>query len=203
MKEITGIVQGVYSGITPGTLVTTSFSEVDVSFEGIAGDQHAGLTRRSDGRTPYYPRGTEIRNYRQVSIVSVEELAEIAGLLQVPELRPEWLGANLLLAGIPSLTLLPPRTRLFFSGGAVLEVESDNAPCLAPGKVLQAQYPGEDNLSARFVKSAYLKRGLVAWVEKPGRVASGSEVQLLIPRQYLYPENENSCSVFDGKCRNQ
>ena len=73
----------------------------------------------------------------------------------------------------------------------MLEVESDNAPCLAPGKVLQAQYPGEDDLAARFVKAAYLKRGLVARVEKLGRIASGSEVRLLIPRQYLYPGNKN------------
>ena len=45
-----------------------------------------------------------IRNDRQISIVSAEELALIAKELHVPEVKPEWLGANLLISGIPNLS---------------------------------------------------------------------------------------------------
>ena len=174
-------VVGVYVGLDAHTLVTTPADEARVTFEGFVGDRHAGLTRPSDGRTPHYPRGTEIRNSRQVSIVSAEELAEIARAMALESVRPEWLGANLLLAGIPRLTRLPPGVRLFFSGGAVLAVEGENLPCLAPGRVIQALHPHISGLASRFVKAAWGRRGLVAWVEKPGLIRVGDDVRLLQP----------------------
>ena len=39
-----------------------------------------------------YPRDTDIRNVRQLTLVSEEELAEIAGLMGIPEMKAEWLG---------------------------------------------------------------------------------------------------------------
>ncbi|MFM8321040.1 MAG: MOSC domain-containing protein, partial [Chloroflexota bacterium] len=114
--EKTGILRAVYLGLDPDTFFTTAQPELTAEFTGFAGDKHAGFTRPADSRTPWYPRGTQIRNDRQLSLVSVEELAEVARLLQVPEIQPEWLGANLLIVGVPDLSLLPPNTRLFFSG---------------------------------------------------------------------------------------
>ena len=61
-----------------------SRTEVEVTFEGFAGDRHAGLTMASGSRTPQYPRGTEIRNSRQVSCVSQEDLDAVAGALGLP-----------------------------------------------------------------------------------------------------------------------
>jgi hypothetical protein len=49
-----------------------------LGFDGISGDFHAGATRRSGGREPWYPRGTEMRNERQLSIVAMDELAIVA-----------------------------------------------------------------------------------------------------------------------------
>lgn len=178
---ILGQVVGVYVGLDAHTLVTSRTDEARVTFEGFAGDRHAGLTRPSDGRTPHYPRGTEIRNSRQVSIVSAEELADIAAAMGLEILLPEWLGANLLLSGIPGLTRLPSGLRLFFSGGAVLVVEGENMPCPAPGRVIQAAHPGIPGLAPRFVKAARGKRGIVAWVEKPGLIRIGDHVRLLHP----------------------
>ena len=87
-------------------------SKVEVDFSGFVGEAHSGLTRKSCSRVrAQYPRGTEIRNVRQISILSAEELAEIAVLMGIPILKPEWIGANLILAGIPHLTMLPPSTR--------------------------------------------------------------------------------------------
>jgi MOSC domain-containing protein YiiM len=175
-------------GLDKRSLVTTRQPEARVTFEGVAGDRHAGLTRPSDNRTPHYPRGTEIRNSRQVSIVSSEELAEIAALLGIPCVLPEWLGANLLIAGIPHLTQIPPSTRLFFAGGVVLVVDSENQPCISPGNVMQALHPHIANLAARFVKAAQGKRGIVAWVERPGAIREGDEVRAEVPRQVLYSQ---------------
>jgi hypothetical protein len=173
--EITGLTTGVYLGLDPDSLVTTRQAHVRVTFEGFDGDKHAGFTRPADSRTPHYPRGAPIRNDRQVSIVSIEELEQIAAALDVAEIRPEWLGANLALQGIPRLTLLPPNTRLVFAQGAVLVVQQENLPCSGPGKVIQKQYdrPG---LDSAFPKAALHLRGLVACVERPGIIAEGDAV---------------------------
>ena len=80
---------------------------LELLFSGIKGDFHGGLTRKSDVRTiKQYPRDTDIRNVRQLTIVSEEELAEIADLMGIPEMKAEWLGANVVTAGIPDLTML-------------------------------------------------------------------------------------------------
>ncbi|TIX63586.1 MAG: molybdenum cofactor sulfurase, partial [Mesorhizobium sp.] len=54
---------------------TRAVEELRLGFDGIDGDFHAGATRRSGGREPWYPRGTEMRNERQLSIVAADELA--------------------------------------------------------------------------------------------------------------------------------
>ncbi|MDH7489641.1 MAG: MOSC domain-containing protein [Anaerolineae bacterium] len=174
-------VAGVYLGLDPHSPVTTRADEARVTWEGFAGDRHAGLTRPSDGRTPHYPRGTEIRNSRQVSIVSAEELAEIAAAMGLESILPEWLGANLLLTGVPRLTRLPAGVRLFFSGGAVLVSEGENLPCIAPGRVIHAHHPHIPGLAPLFVRAAWGRRGIVAWVEKPGLIRVGDDVRLLQP----------------------
>ncbi len=130
-----------------------------------------------------YRRGTPVANTRQVSILSVEQLAEIADLLGIPELRPEWVGANLVTAGIPELTFLPPSTRMMFSSGATLIVDGENAPCRYVGDVIEKHHPGQ---GMAFPKLARSKRGLVAWVEREGSISVGDEIVLHIPPQRIY-----------------
>jgi hypothetical protein len=183
--KFSGTAAGLYLGLDTSTLVTTRQSQVNAVFEGFQGDQHAGLTRQSDSRTPHYPRGTQIRNDRQVSIVSEEELKKIAERMDLPEIRAEWLGANLLIKGIPNLTLLPPGTRIYFSEGAVLVVQAENLPCKHPGKVIQDAYK-QEGLQELFPNVAMHLRGLVACVEKPGRIQEGETLQVEIPAQIIY-----------------
>ena len=189
--RLTGIVTGVYVGDRPGTLVSSPQDQVVVDFAGFVGDQHAGLTRKSDSRTPHYSRGTEIRNDRQVSLVSVEELAQVSGVLGLPALPAEWLGANLLLSGIPGLSLLPPTTRLFFAGGVVLAVSGINHPCTQAGRAIQSQSAalGETpvGLAEWFPKAARNLRGIVAVVERPGVLCKGEPVEARIPDIAAYP----------------
>lgn len=168
--------------------VTAPVEALDLGFDGIAGDHHRGVTRRSGGREPWYPRGTEIRNERQLSIVAADELAVVAGRMQLSEVRPEWIGANMVLGGVPGLSMLPSGTLLFFSGGATLKVDGQNVPCRIAGRSI-AEHAGMADREAGallFPKVARRLRGLVAWVEKPGRIASGEKVSVRVPEQWIY-----------------
>ncbi len=168
--------------------VTSATEELRVGFEGIEGDFHAGHTRRSGGREPWYPRGMEMRNERQLSIVAPDELAAIAKAMDIAEVKSEWIGANLLIAGVPRLSMLPSGTMLFFKGGATLKVDSQNGPCRFSGRSV-AEHAGmadHEGGSLLFPKAARRMRGLVAWVEKPGVIRDGEDVSIRIPEQWIY-----------------
>ena len=168
--------------------VTSATEELRVGFEGIEGDFHAGHTRRSGGREPWYPRGMEMRNERQLSIVAPDELAAIAKAMDIAEVKSEWIGANLLIAGVPRLSMLPSGTMLFFKGGATLKVDSQNGPCRFSGRSV-AEHAGmadHERGSLLFPKAARRMRGLVAWVEKPGVIRDGEDVSIRIPEQWIY-----------------
>lgn len=156
-----------------------------LTFEGLEGESHSGLLRLSCSRvTAQYPKGTPIRNTRQISIVSAEELAETAAAMGLDALRPEWLGANLVVEGLPALTLLPPSSRLVFAGGAALVVDMENAPCQFPAREIEREHPGR---GAAFRRAAENRRGVTAWVEREGVVALGEALRLHVPPQRPYP----------------
>jgi hypothetical protein len=157
---------------------------LEMTFDGIVGDCHSGRVYPSDVRLlKQYVRGVPIANTRQVSVLSVEQLAEIAGLLDIPCLEPEWLGANLVISGVPDLTFLPPSTRMMFSSGATLIVDGENAPCRYVSDVINKHLPGKGD---PFPKLARGKRGLVTWVEKEGGISVGDDIVLHIPPQRIY-----------------
>jgi MOSC domain len=167
------------------TLEKSEVAKLDLRFDGIQGDFHAGLTRKSDSRTlKQYPRNTEIRNVRQVTLVSEEELAEIAASMGIPEAKPEWLGANIVTAGIPDLTMLSPSARLQFPSGATLVVDMENHPCRQVADVILQFHP---NAKTGFVKAGWSKRGLTAWVEREGVISSGDAMVIWVPQQRIYP----------------
>jgi hypothetical protein len=169
----------------PDSIASSRKERIMVELAGLVGDRHYGHTFASNARFPY-PRGTEIRNSRQVSIISVEEMKEIAASIGIPAILPEWLGANLLVSGIPSLTLLPPSSRLYFQNGAVLVIQGENDPCSHPGNLIQKNNPAIPKLSPAFVKAAVHNRGLVAWVEKAGEIARGDQFEAEIAEQFDY-----------------
>lgn len=168
--------------------VSAPVEALEVTFEGITGDFHAGYTRRSGGREPWYPRGTEMRNERQISIIASDELAMAAIDMGIERIKPEWIGANLDLSGIPALSMLPPRTLLFFENGVTLKVDGQNAPCRLAGGVIADNHPDHDHtaLALSFKDAAKRRRGLVAWVEKPGTIRRGESLKVQIPEQWLY-----------------
>ena len=150
-------------------------------FGGFAGDLHAGATRKADARTPWHKRGTPIANTRQVSLVSREECAAIARILEIEALDPGMLGANLVVEGIPGLTQLLPATRLQFPSGATIFVTESNPPCRQPGRKLVAQH-GRPELELGFAKKAKGLRGLVGLVEREGEIRVGDDIRIIAPR---------------------
>jgi hypothetical protein len=85
------------------------------------------------------------------------------------------------------MTLLPPRTCLFFAGGVTLRIDGLNMPCRLSGRSIAKHYPDRAELDLAFVKAARRLRGLVAWVEKPGRIEAGETLEVRIPEQWIYP----------------
>lgn len=180
-----GIAVGTY--VADGKdFVTRAVSSIELGPDGIPGDRHGGMLRPSDVRTPWHPRGTTIFNDRQLSIVAEDELAIVAGRLGVPVVEPTWLGANLLLRGIRSVSTLPRGTRIFFPSGATLLVTDQNAPCRYAGAAVAANYPDAERLDFRFVEAAARLRGIVAYVERAGTIAAGDAITIRVPEQWIW-----------------
>ena len=186
VKKLSGTVERILvNGQRATSLASSALDQVSVGYDGFAGEDHGGLTRPSCSRVKLqYAEGTEIRNTRQITAVSVEELQKIADAMGVDRLEPEWVGANLLLSGIPDLTLLPPSTRLIFEHGVSLVVDMENGPCKFPGEIIDQYHPGRGHL---FPKAAQHLRGILAWVEKTGTLTTGESVLPHLPRQPVYP----------------
>jgi MOSC domain-containing protein YiiM len=173
----------------PGNhFVTVPVDRLAVDFEGIEGDFHRGHTRHSGGREPWYPRGTQMRNERQLSLVAMDELAIVADRMGIEKIAPEWIGANLVVAGVPFLSMLPRGTFLFFEGGVTLKVDGQNAPCRLAGRSVaeHARMADHDAGALAFASQARRLRGLVAWVEKPGVIARDEKISVRIPEQWIY-----------------
>ncbi|MEO1641296.1 MAG: MOSC domain-containing protein [Pseudomonadota bacterium] len=162
-------------------LQSASLDGAELTFAGIPGEAHGGLTRPSCSRVvSQHPRGTEISNVRQLSILSAEELAEIAADCGLEALDPALVGASMVVSGIPDFTHLPPSSRLQLPDGATLVVDMENRPCHLPAKLINAAHTGAGD---RFKAAAKGKRGVTAWVEREGRAQVGDSVRLHIPDQ--------------------
>lgn len=179
-KALTGRTLAVLIATDPGSLISTRRARIEVSLEGFVGDRHYGFTRPAGARERHYPPGTPIRNNRQVTILSEEELEEIAADLGLPNLEPEWIGGNLLLSGIPGLTQLPVNTRMIFASGAVLVVQGENHPCTSAGRAVE-EASGVGGSMTAFPRAAMGKRGLLACVERAGEIGAGDEVIVRLP----------------------
>lgn len=174
-------IEGIYAP-SAADLLSVPIAAATVRFGGFVEDtRHFGLTKKSGARENQYPRGTEIFNYRQISMVEKSELQAIADTIGVEAVTPEALGANILVTGIENFTKLPPTTRLYFEGGVTIVVFGENDPCVHPGKVIEAQY-GIPGLAPKFVKAAIGRRGIIGWVEKEGEIRPHTSFRIVKPR---------------------
>jgi hypothetical protein len=180
MTKISGKVEAVL--ITPkGENISNKIEGGIFTNEGLIGDRHSGVMSLSRSREPEFPLGSVIRNRRQISLVSQEELVQIAETLGVEIIKPDWLAANLLISGIRHFTQLPVGARFFFEGGLVLFNDGENNPCHIPAKTVQNHYEHIDGIQKEFVIAAMHKRGLLAWVEHPGTLMAGAGCTVELP----------------------
>lgn len=164
-----------------GTIRSDRVDHLDLGFGGLTGERHAGATRASCVRVrELYSEGTEIRNVRQLSILSHEELQGIAEEMGLDALEPGFLGANIVLKGIPDFTHVPPSSRLQGPSGATLTIDMENRPCVLPGREIESDHHGK---GAAFKPAAKGRRGVTAWVERPGQLALGDGLTLFVPDQ--------------------
>ena len=172
---------GVVTNDDRAELLAEVLAAVDLTFEGIAGSVHGGATRDLCSRVKsQYPPGTRICNERQLSIISAEELSEIAAQMGLDRIDPARLGASMVLSGLPDFSFLPPSSRLQALSGATLTVDMQNRPCQFPAKSIDKVAPG---LGKGFKPAANGRRGVTASVAREGRVVLGDVLRLHIPDQ--------------------
>jgi MOSC domain-containing protein YiiM len=158
--------------------VTRDIDRAELVFGGLAGDLHAGLTRPACSRTPWHKRETTIANTRQLSLVSVEECAEVARRLDLPGVEPALLGANLVVEGVDDFSAVEPATRLLVPSGATIFITEENGPCIQPGHKLAKAF-GRKSLVFDFVRAATHRRGLLGIVEREGPIAAGDSFKVV------------------------
>ncbi len=179
--EFTGEV--VWLGHVPagGSIRAKAVDALNLDFSGDKGERHEGLNRASCVRVKnLYPQGTEIRNVRQLSVLSAEEMDATAKEMGLDRLDPSFLGVSILLRGIPDFTYLPPSSRLQGRDGVTITVDMENRPCVIPGREIEADQPG---YGASFKPAAQGRRGVTAWVERPGQLRLGDQMSLFVPDQ--------------------
>jgi MOSC domain-containing protein YiiM len=165
----------------PENIRSAARDALPLTYAGVPGENHEGLTRAACVRvTNRHPEGTEIANTRQLSILSAEEMAEIAAEIGLDTLDPEHLGATLVLTGIPDFTHVPPASRLQGPDGVCIVIDVENGPCNFPAREIEKDEPGHGKA---FKAAARGKRGVTAWVEREGALKVGDELRLFVPDQ--------------------
>jgi len=161
---------------------------VEATLDGFEGEAHGGMTRPSCVRVKtQYPEGTEIRNVRQLSILSAEELAETAGEMGIEAIDPTLVGASMVIEGIADFSHVPPSSRLMSASGVGIAIDMENRPCIYPAKEIEQEAEG---FGKRYQPAATGRRGVTAWVEHGGSLAIGERLTLHVPDQPMWAQQE-------------
>ena len=157
---------------------------VEATLEGFPNEAHGGVTRPSCVRVKaQHPQGTMIRNVRQLSVLSAEDLAATASEMGLEAVDPALVGASMVIEGIPDFTHIPPSSRLQGPSGACLVIDMENRPCTLPAREIEREAAG---FGARYKPAAKGRRGVTAWIERAGRFAVGDVLVLHVPDQPVW-----------------
>lgn len=175
---------------TEPTLAAHPVKTLNLGLGGDAEERHFGITRGACVRVKaLYERGTEIMNVRQLSVLSQEELDQIAQDMGLETLDPAWIGASIVLKGIPDFSHVPPSARLQGDSGVTITVDMENRPCVLPGRVIETARPG---YGKSFKAAATNRRGVTAWVERAGALSVGNKMRLFVPDQPIWSQYETA-----------
>lgn len=173
-------------------LETRGVDQLPCDLEGLVGDRHQGYVLSSGGRQKtVYARGTSIRNNRQWTAISGEELATIQHNLGLKEtVEAAHIGFNAQIDGLGPITQLPALTHLVFSPHAtfapkrpedvVWVVYAEILPCEIAGSALAHRFQ-DPKLASAFPKASLGLRGCTGYVDKGGLVEEGWYVHQLTP----------------------
>ncbi|MCO4842621.1 MAG: MOSC domain-containing protein [Yoonia sp.] len=162
-------------------LRSSKMDALSLSYAGAEGEAHSGLTRASCVRVKsQWPECTEIRNVRQLSVMSQEEIDAIAAGCGLDALDPALLGCSIVVKGISDFTHVPPSSRLQSPDGTTIVIDMENRPCNFPGREIEADHPTHGK---PFKAAAAGKRGVTAWVEREGVFRVGDKLRLHVPDQ--------------------
>ena len=137
----------------------------------------AGAVKRVTRESDCHGKGA---NWSEISETRCKSLAAIAAEIGLERLEPEWLGASIVIEGVPDFSHVPPSARLQTGAGTTLVVDMQNRPCHYPGKEIEKDFPGHGKA---FKAAAKGRRGVTAWVEREGPLKLGDTVRLHIPNQ--------------------
>lgn len=175
------------------TLRNVAVDEMELTFAGFADESRAGLTRPSCSRVVgQYPRDTEIRNTRQICMVSAEELVQTAANMGIDAIDPAWLSTSIVIEGIPDFTLIPPASRLITASGTAITVDMENRPCHLPARVINEDLPDKGRA---FKLAAKQLRGVTGWVEREGMLRVNDIITLHIPDQPVWPHLDQARGI--------
>ncbi len=164
-----------------GGLRSTQAGALTLTYAGAECEAHSGLTRASCVRVKsQWPQGTEIRNVRQLSVMSIEEIDAIAAACGLEYLDPALLGCSIVVRGISDFTHVPPSSRLQGKAGATIVVDMENRPCNLPAREIEQDHPTHGK---PFKAGAKGRRGVTAWVEHEGVFRVGDILRLHVPDQ--------------------
>lgn len=179
MNLITVEVRALY--VAGDNLQGVARRAMELTLEGIVGDEkHYGFIKKADPRDWGIPdKGKPVRNWRQWSAVSVEELQQMATALGIDELDGALIGANITFAGVTALSQVAAGSTIRFSkGGVILTVDRENKPCMGSGQAIARVHPTVK--PQQFPLVALHKRGLVGTIYVAGVIEVG-DVAMIYP----------------------
>jgi MOSC domain-containing protein YiiM len=190
LSDFTGKVTAVHLGPV-GEFKADECEILQVELDGLVGDRHRGYTRENWEGGDKQAEGVVRRNERQWSAMSLEDLKQFESEMAVDQpLTASCLGVNILIEGIPNLSLLPKGTVIKFKSGAELMVEEYNPPCAEMAEKLTQIFTanvGKPLALGAFPKAAKHKRGLVGTIEVAGTISAGDtlEVHIYSPPKWM------------------
>jgi hypothetical protein len=170
--------------------MTEKVDKIKLDFAGIIGERHYGLTMIASTRDKHYQKGTEIKNNKQWTAISLKNLREIENNLNLEneEIDAGYLGYHILVEGIDKFSNVARGSYLIISPysefkrgdpeNIALIVHGEIIPCTIAGKSVELNLENR-KIASKFPKAANGIRGLRGWVEVPGIVKAGQYIHLL------------------------